>query len=157
MFQTPITDGRVTSAFSHSNDLGAYLVTFIPLLFCLSLRLRLRPGNEPYQKDANVGFLGRPSFRILAFLMFVVAVIILGADIFPQRMDRPVRRFFGDRSQTTENFADCLFGYQYIFGGLYPKNVIRKTIQFCRAALDGCFYLLIPVDLLGRSLPDGER
>jgi O-antigen ligase len=78
MFQTPITDGRVTSAFSHSNDLGAYLVTFIPLLFCLSLRLRLRPGNEPYQKDANVGFLGRPSFRILAFLMFVVAVIILG-------------------------------------------------------------------------------
>ncbi|MCD4781645.1 MAG: O-antigen ligase family protein [Candidatus Omnitrophica bacterium] len=78
MLHTPITDGRVTSAFSHSNDFGAYLVTYIPLLLCLSLRLRLSPAKHNQPHSAIERFIDGMPFRVLSFFVFIVAVIILG-------------------------------------------------------------------------------
>jgi len=67
-----IHDGRMASSFRHANDLAAYLVIIVPVLFCLTGLL----GRKPKEKsEEGFVFLYKPVTRILVGILFIVTII----------------------------------------------------------------------------------
>ncbi len=70
-------DGRISSSFRHANDLGAYLLIVVPILFCISV-LPKRSKN-PLKK--NVGYRSisfSPIVQFALFLLFLATFITIG-------------------------------------------------------------------------------
>jgi len=65
-------DGRVTSSFRHANDLGAYLVIALPILYCLFRFFSL------LKKDSQLLGARRNFILSLVLLVFVYSLIAVG-------------------------------------------------------------------------------
>jgi len=65
-------DGRITSSFRHANDLGAYLVIALPVLYCLLRFFRL-PKKHNQLPGTRRNFL-----LLLVALVFVYSLIAVG-------------------------------------------------------------------------------
>lgn len=65
--------GRICSSLRQSNDFGAYLIMFIPVLFFLSVLCGRSAGGK-----SDLSVFVSPAVRVILFLLFILALFCLG-------------------------------------------------------------------------------
>jgi hypothetical protein len=75
IFRHSLSDGRLTAMFRHPNDLATFLVTVLPVLFCLAFM----PLGKAIKGGAfSAESLRLPKNRVALFALFFGALFVLG-------------------------------------------------------------------------------
>lgn len=75
-----VYSGRVYSSFRHANDFGAYLVTLIPIIFCVTFLFQTA-SNKTGQTKEGLAYFSSGKTKILTGLLFVIAMVCLGLTL----------------------------------------------------------------------------
>jgi len=76
----PFFNGRMYSSLRQSNDFGAYLITFIPLLLCLFVSRRDKEAALNMGRHRDILLLSRP-LKWIYFVLLMVALSCLGMSL----------------------------------------------------------------------------
>lgn len=77
----PINDGRVTSSFGHANNLAAYLIVLLPLLFSMSKLQQWLVQGKRHHVHVEVSSMNQSSRLLIEWvclIVFLLALICLG-------------------------------------------------------------------------------